>query len=84
MKEKAKTIFDPRYNQLIADLVKIRHEKGFTQRSFAKKTRYSTCFVSRTEIKERRLDIIETIDYMRHLGLSQTEIIKKITKLIVS
>ena len=82
MKEKSKTIFDLRYDRLIADLVKIRHEKGFSQRSFAAKSGYSTCFVSRTEIKERRLDIFETIDYMRHLGLSKVEDRKKITALV--
>ena len=82
MKETAKTIFDPRYDRLISDLVRIRHEKGFTQRSFAAKTGYSTCFIGRTEIKERRLDLIETIDYMRHLGLSKAEIIRKITGLL--
>jgi len=80
MKETAKTIFDPRYARLIDELVRLRHEKGFTQRSFAKKTGYSQCFIGRTETKERRLDLIETIDYMKHLGLSKTEIANKITK----
>ena len=80
MKETAKTIFDPRYDRLISELVRIRHEKGFTQRSFAKKTGYSQCFIGRTETKERRLDFIETVDYMKHLGLSKKEITKKLTK----
>ena len=82
MKEPAKTIFDPRYDQLISELVRLRHAKGFTQRSFAAKTGYSTCFIGRTETKERRLDLIETIDYMKHLGLTKTEIAMKITKLL--
>ena len=82
MKKTAKTIFDQRYDRLISDLVEIRHEKGFTQRSFAAKTGYSTCFVGRTETKERRLDIIETIDYMRHLELSDARIVNKITELV--
>ena len=82
MKRTVKTIFNPRYDRLISDLVKIRHEKGFTQRSFAIKTGYSKCFIGRTETKERRLDLIETIDYMRHLGLSKAEIIRKITGLL--
>jgi len=82
MKKTTKTIFDQRYDQLISDLVEIRHEKGFTQRSFAAKTGYSTCFIGRTETKERRLDIIETIDYLRHLGLSDTGIVAKITELV--
>ena len=82
MKKTAKTIFDTRYDRLISDLVEIRHEKGFTQRSFAAKTGYSTCFIGRTETRERRLDLIETIDYMRHLGLSDAKIVNTITKLV--
>ena len=81
-KETAKTIFDPRYERLISDLVKIRHEKGFTQRSFVTKSGYSKCFVARTETKERRLDLLETIDYMKHLGLSKTEINNKLNELV--
>ena len=75
-----KTIFDPRYDRLISDLVEIRQEKGFTQRSFSTKTGYSKCFIGRTETKERRLDIIETIDYMKRLGLPKNEIAAIIAK----
>ena len=79
-KETSKTIFDLRYERVISYLVKIRYEKGFTQRSFAKKNNYSKCFIGRTETKERRLDIIEIIDYMKNLGLSKSEITTKITE----
>jgi transcriptional regulator with XRE-family HTH domain len=54
--------------------VKIRREKGFSQRSIAKKSGYSKCFIGRTETKERRLDFIETLDYLKHLGLSERQI----------
>ena len=77
MKRASKTIFDPRYDRIISDLVKLRRESGFTQRSFSAKTGYSKCFIGRVETKERRLDFIETIDYMKHLGLSKTEIAVK-------
>jgi len=80
MKTTAKTIFDPRYERMVSDLVKIRRDKGFTQRSFAAKSGYSKCFVGRTETRERRLDFIETLDYMRHLGLSKTETTAQIMK----
>jgi len=80
MTNKIKTIFDPRYDRLISDLVRIRHEKGFTQRSFAAKTGYSTCFIARTETRERRLDFIEIMDYMGHLGFTKKEIIHKIAE----
>ena len=79
-KRKIKTIFDPRYDLFISELVTIRLEKGLTQRSFAAKSGYSTCFIARTEIKERRLDFIETLDYMKNLGLSKKEVAAKITE----
>ena len=79
-KTTCKTIFDPRYNDFIEDLVKIRHAKKLTQRSFAKKSGYSKCFVGRTEIKDRRLDFIELIDYMTYLGLSKDEIKVKVAE----
>jgi len=80
MKTTTKTIFDPRYERIISDLVKIRREKGFTQRSFSIKSGYSKCFIGRTETRERRLDFIEAIDYMRHLGLSKAEIAAQLMK----
>lgn len=82
MKTTTKTIFDSRYNQLIERLVKIRHKKEITQRTLALMLGTSHCFVGRTEIKERRLDLIETLNLMKALGLSKKEIIKELEKLI--
>lgn len=82
MKTTSKTIFDSKYNQLITRLVQIRHAKGITQRTLALLLGTSHCFIGRTEIKERRLDLIETLKLMKVLGLSKKEIIKEIEKLI--
>lgn len=82
MKTTPKTIFDSRYNQLIERLVQIRHKKEITQRTLALMLGTSHCFVGRTEIKERRLDLIETLDLMKAMGLSKKEIIKELEKLI--
>ena len=81
MKTSPKSIFDPRYDQLISELVKIRKSKNWSQRKLAKEANVSHCYIGRMEIKERRLDLIETIDIMKVLGLSKTEIIKIIEKL---
>jgi len=78
--EDCKTIFDPRYSRLIADLVKIRNSRGLTQRAFAKKSGYNLSFIAKTELRERRLDFIETINYMRHLGLTQDEVKAKLAE----
>ena len=80
VKKTPKTVFDPRYDQVVAFLVKTRHEKGFSQRSFEEKSGYAKCFITRTELKERRLDCIEFMDYMKHLGMTKTEIKNKLAE----
>ena len=77
-----KTIFDKRYVKFVSELVKIRHSKGWSQRDLAKRVGVNHNFIARIEIRDRRLDLIEVIDYMKALGLSKAEIIKKISELI--
>jgi len=76
-----KTIFDKRYVKIISELVKARHNNKWSQREIAKRIGVNHNFIARIEMRERRLDIIETIDYMKALGLSKAEIVKKITEL---
>ena len=78
--EKCKTVFDPLYNSIVSYLVDVRHEKGMTQRDFAAKSDYKHSFVAKTELKDRRMDFIEIIRYMKHLGLSKKEIKTKVTE----
>ena len=80
MEKKIKTIFDSRYDLFITDIIRIRHQKGITQRDLVVKSGYDSCFVGRTETRDRRLDFIETIDYMKHLGLTKTEIAAKMAE----
>jgi DNA-binding transcriptional regulator YiaG len=82
MKKKTKTIFDPRYKFLIEELVRIRHKKNLSQADLAKLWGASKTHVGRTEIRDRRLDIIETIDLLKAMKLSRAEILKVIAKLI--
>jgi len=82
MKTTAKSIFDPRYDRFISELIRTRKNKNWSQRKLAEAVGASHCFIGRTETKERRLDLIEAIDIMKHLGLSKAEIIKKIRKLV--
>lgn len=59
---------------LIDNFVALRKSKGLTQRDLAKLLRVSNCCVARIETRERRVDVIELIDYLRALGLTDTEI----------
>ena len=60
---------------MIDAFIKLRKDKGLTQRSLAKVLGVSNCCVARIETRERRVDLIEIIDYLRALGLTDTEII---------
>lgn len=82
MKNKEKSIFDPRYRDLIARLTSQRKKSGMTQRDLARALGVDQCYVARIETHERRLDLIETIDMMRVLGMNDKEIINAIKKLI--
>jgi len=71
-----KTIFDPKYRAMIESLKTLRNQQGITQRELAKKLRKTHCFVARAETCERRLDILDLINILRALNLSDKEIMK--------
>ena len=73
-KTTCKSIFDERYSTLVENLVALRSKNGFTQRTLAKALNVSNCYIARVETKERRLDLIEVINYLRALNLNNDEI----------
>lgn len=73
-KTTTKSIFDARYSLLIDQFVALRKSKGLSQRDLAKRLGVSNCCVARIETRERRVDVIEIIDYLRALGLTDAEI----------
>ena len=71
-----KTIFQDKYRDMIDRMVELRKQHGLTQRELAQKMRVTHCCVGRVETYERRLDIMETIRWLRVLKLSDDEIIE--------
>lgn len=69
---KKKGFHDERYRALIAKLIVARKSAGWSQEGLAKKLHRHQQFVSRYEIGERRLDIVEFIDISRILGVDLT------------
>jgi transcriptional regulator with XRE-family HTH domain len=63
---------DPRYRDLIDNLVVARKDKGLSQDGLAKILGRHQQFVSRYETGERRLDVVEFIDIGRALDLDMT------------
>lgn len=82
MIKRNKTIFNPRYKSFIDELVRIRHKKNLSQIGLAKLSGNSSTFIARTEIRDRRLDLIEAIDLLKAMKLSRAEILKILERLI--
>ena len=70
--------YSPRYKNFRALLRKIREEAGLTQAALALKLRKGQTFVSKSELGERRIDFIETLDFCACCGISVIEILQRL------
>lgn len=77
-----KTIFDPKYKMMIESIKTLRTQQGVSQRELAKRLEQTHCYVGRIETFERRLDIIDLINILKALELTDKEIIKFLEKLL--
>lgn len=62
------TIHDKRYIALIRHLKRVRKVSGVTQKQLAVKLGFSQSSVAKVEGLERRLDVIELIDWLQAIG----------------
>ena len=69
---------DDRYRSLIQKLVEQRKHQGLTQEGLAQRIGLHQQFVSRFELGERRLDVVEFADIARALGLDPTDLMGSI------
>lgn len=74
----AKGFQDARYRKLISLLVAERKRQGRSQEALAEALQKHQQFVSRYEIGERRLDVIEFADVARALGLSPAALLQSV------
>lgn len=68
-----KSLNTPMHNRLIAWLRSKREEQGLTMRDLAIKLEAPHSFVGKTEQGERRLDVVEYIQYCKALNVSPEE-----------
>lgn len=59
-----RSIHDPRYQDLIKKLTELRESKNVTQVELARRLEKPQSYVSKVEILERRLDVIELMDWL--------------------
>ena len=62
--------YSPRYGRFRALLRKVREEAGLSQTALAKKLGKPQTFVSKSELGERRIDFLETIDFCAACGVA--------------
>lgn len=59
-----KTLRSPQHKALIDELKRVRHQAGLTQAALAEKLGVAQSFVAKVEGGERRLDVIEFINWL--------------------
>lgn len=69
---------DPRYRKLFQSLKARRLELNLTQQVVADRLGVHFQFVSRVELGERRLDVVEFVDYAKALELDPAELVRAI------
>ncbi|MEO9827585.1 MAG: helix-turn-helix transcriptional regulator [Paracoccaceae bacterium] len=74
----AKGFHDERYRTLIAALVAARTKCGLSQQQLADRLGTHQQFVSRFELGERRLDVVEFADVAVALGLDPAALVATI------
>lgn len=65
-----RSIHDPRYQDLIKKLIALRESKNVTQVELARRLNKPQSYVSKVEILERRIDVIELIDWLKVLDVT--------------
>lgn len=74
-----KSIHQERYAILINTLIKHRKEKGLTQEAVAYILNKPQSYIAKIEGKDRKLDVIEFIDFCDALEIKPSHIIEIIT-----
>lgn len=69
MKKRKPSVYDPRYNGLIQLLVRARKGKNITQEELAAKLAISRQNISKIELGQRRLDVLELNDWLQALDV---------------
>ncbi|HAS22652.1 helix-turn-helix transcriptional regulator [Idiomarina loihiensis] len=75
-----KTLHSPQHQRLVAWLKKARCDQGLTMRDLAAKLGVPHSFVGKVEQCERRLDLIEFIEYCEALDLDPGDGVRIVRK----
>lgn len=71
------SIHDPRYRKLITELIRMRELKNITQVQLASSLKKPQSYIAKVENLDRRIDIIELLDWLSVLQTSISELLQK-------
>jgi transcriptional regulator with XRE-family HTH domain len=74
-----KSIHHPAYKTLQMRLAEARNAAGLTQEKLAVKLARPQSFVSKVEAGDRRLDVVEYVQWMRAVDMDPTTIVKALS-----
>jgi transcriptional regulator with XRE-family HTH domain len=77
-----KNIFTPDQAKLQALLRQIRHDAGLSQAELAQRLDLPQSFVSKYELGERRLDLLEIRQICNAVGISLEDFVRKLEELL--
>lgn len=72
------TIYDQRYIKLVTELRETRKDKNITQEQLASTLKKPQSYIAKIEKLERRLDVIELIDWLNAIGADLEHFLKSI------
>lgn len=72
--------YSPRYGRFRALLRKVREEAGLSQTALAAKLGKPQTFVSKSELGERRIDFLETVDFCEACRVPVGQFIEQLEK----
>jgi ribosome-binding protein aMBF1 (putative translation factor) len=75
-----KSVFSPAYGEFLALLRKAREGAGLSQEKAARKLGKPQSFVSKCESGERRVDVVELIEFCRVYGIRATEVVRELER----
>jgi transcriptional regulator with XRE-family HTH domain len=75
----SRTLGTPRHEALRAFLVERRKKAGLTQTEVAKKLGRHPSFVATVESGQRRIDVVELLDFAEAIRFDPREVIKRIS-----
>ena len=80
----AKAKFSPAYDHLRSLLVQAREQAGLRQADVAQRLKRPQSYVSKIELGERRLDVVEYIQFSRAVKADAVQILREVMKKIAA